>query len=191
MATWSLTANQVRALYEACPRTRESARDRAILCLCVDAGLRRREIPGLRVRSVDLERSVVSIGSGPSRRLVRLGAESFEAVAPFLRGRRGTDPLLVSRSGEPVTDRIVHEQLRRLGELAGMGEWVTNRHTRHTFVEAVAGHYSADIVLRIAGHAGHRVKAASAEFALRAQMSSGWTSPLDEMLGRAGRRRVA
>jgi site-specific recombinase XerC len=191
MTDWTLTPWQVRALCEASARTREAARDRAILCLCLDAGLRRREIPHLRVRDVDLQRGVVSIGAGLDRRRVRLGATALDALAPFVHERHASERLLVTRSGTPVTDRTVHEQLRRLGELAGMGEWVTNRHTRHTFVGAIAAAHPAPVVLRLAGHAGHRIRPVPAEAALRAQFEPAWVSPLDAMLGGRGQRRVA
>lgn len=191
MAITELYPNQVRALYEASARTRESARDRAILCLCVDAGLRRREFPNLRCRDVDLVRGVVTVRGSTSPRRIRLGSTSLEVLAPFCRDRRLGDPLLTSRTGASVTERSVHEQLRRLGELAGMGEWVTNRHTRHTFVAGVAARHPAQVVLRLAGHAGDRVRPASAGVALSAQFEPGWTSPLDALLGAAGRRRAA
>jgi hypothetical protein len=115
--------------------------------------------------------------------VLRIGSTTLQAILPFVVGRRPDDALLTSRLGTPVTERTVHEQLRRLGELAGMGEWVTNRHTRRTFVAAVAARYPAAVALRLSGHAGDRVRPVSAEAALSVQMEPDWVSPLDAMLG--------
>jgi site-specific recombinase XerC len=191
MTISDLHPNQVRALYDASARTREHARDRAILSLCLDAGLRRDEVPVLRARDVDLRTDVLATGTGACRRRVRLGTAALEAVAPFVREGRPTEPLLVSRAGTPVTDRTVHEQLRRMGELAGLGEWVTCRHTRRAYVAAMAVRHSASIALRLRGHAGFRTRPETVEEAQKAQFRQPWVSPLDELLARAGRRQAA
>lgn len=180
--TWALEPHQVALLFEASGRTREKERDRAILCLCLDAGLRRREIPSLKVRAVDIRRGTISIMSGQRRRIIRFGQATSVALAPFIAGRTPSATLLTDRRGRPVTDRVVHEQLRRIGELAGLGEWVTNRHTRRTFVRMIATCHAAPVALHIAGHAGHRIRQASPGAALAAQFAGQWMSPLDLIL---------
>jgi hypothetical protein len=113
------------------------------------------------------------------------------AIAAFVCDRRVTEPLLVSRAGAPVTDRSVHEQLRRIGELAGLGEWVSCRHTRRTYISAIARCHLAPVALRLGGHAGFRIRPVSIEDALQAELGLAWTSPLDEMLARVERRQAA
>lgn len=63
-----------------------------------------------------------------------------------------------------------------------MGEWVTNRHTRHAFVAAIAASHPIPVVLQLAGHAGHRVRPAEEKAAIRAQFQVGWASHLDAVL---------
>lgn len=167
---------EVLLLIPAAARTRHPARDLAILSLAVDAGLTRSEISGLR--SVDLEDADVLHVAGLRPRAIRLGQACLNALEP-LRGQRDGGGLL------PVTDRVVHEQLLRIGELAGIGEWVTCRHTRRTFISSIAeaGH-DIPVLLRLAGHAPGRVKPATIDEALEAQFTAGWRSPLDTMLDR-------
>lgn len=183
MAIRELSAHDMTIMLAATARTREHARDRAILVLCLDAGLRRGEIAGLRVGDFDPLTSVLTVAEGVRRRLVRLGSTSCAALAPFITDRVGASPLLIARSGRRSSERTVHEQLRRIGELAGLGEWVTNRHTRRGFIGLVAMLHSAPVAMRLIGHLGGRVRPASCEEALEAQQVEGWVSPMDGMLG--------
>ncbi len=182
MTSRELSSNGVAAMLTTTARTRERARDRAILALCLDAGLRRGEVANLRVRDVDPSTSVLTVADGVRRRQVRLGSTSSTALAPFVTGRDPDGPLLVARSGRQTSERTVHEQLRRIGDLAGLGEWVTNRHTRRAFIGVMAMQHGAPVALRLGGHMGGRVKPASCEEALRSQQRPDWVSPMDHML---------
>lgn len=168
MANRTLSQADVERLYRGSSRTREWLRDRALICLCVDAGARRREIPGLRVGDVDRMRWTVTLGAGPSARTVRLGLATARALQPFMT-RCATEPLLVSRSGRPITPRVVQEQLRRIGELSGVREWVTTRQLRRVFVAVVTGWHDVGVALRLAGHLGSRVAPSSVLEAAAAQ----------------------
>jgi integrase len=183
MAIRELGSNHVAAMFAATDLTRERARDRAIVALCLDAGLRRGEIEDLRDCDIDPLSGVLSVADGGRRRLVRLGSTALAALAPFLDDRPLGSPLLVSRSGRPASERTVHEQLLRVGELAGLGVWVTNRHTRRAFLSAVARQHGASIAMRLVGHVGGRVRPATCDEALRAQQGRDWVSPMDRMLG--------
>ena len=71
----------------------------------------------------------------------------------------------------------------RIGEIAGIGEWVTCRYTRRTFISSIAeAGYDIPLLLRLAGHAPGRVNPANIDEALEAQFTAGWRSPLDTML---------
>lgn len=186
MTTRELSSNDVAAMLTATARTRERARDQAILALCLDAGLRRGEVASLRVKDVDLSTSVLTVPDGVRRRQIRLGSTSSAALKPFATGRDLGSPLLVARSGRQTSERTVHEQLRRIGDLAGLGEWVTNRHTRRAFIGVMAMQHGAPVALRLGGHMGGRIRRASCEEALRSQQRPNWVSPLDHMLRLTG-----
>jgi len=72
MSTGHLSPAQVSALVHAASRTREPARDLAILAVCLDAGPRRCELVDARRSDLDLRRGVLVLGVGPTRRVVRL-----------------------------------------------------------------------------------------------------------------------
>jgi integrase len=183
MTIRELASSHVAALLAATDLTRERARDRAIVALCLDAGLRRGEIEDLCVRDLDHLNAVLTVADGGRRRLVRLGSTALAAVAPFVDDRPLGSPLLVSRSGRPASEREVHEQLLRVGELAGFGAWVTNRHTRRVFLSAVGRQHGVSIAMRLVGHVGGRVRPATCEEALHAQQRRDWVSPMDWMVG--------
>jgi len=190
MSTEHLSPTQVSALIHAAARTREPARDLAILAVCIDAGPRRCELVDARRSDLDARRGLLALGGGPTRRVIRLGEGTLAAllvVAPAV----SSGPLIVARDGRPVTERIVHEQLLTIGSFAGLGHWVTARHARRTFIAAVAATLPLPIAMRLADHGSKRFPPASIEEAMAAQFRSGWTSPLDAMLATARRARAA
>jgi hypothetical protein len=137
------------------------------------------------VSDIDPVTGVVRLGRGPRERLIRIGDTARAALVPFL-DRAPAEPLLISRRGAPLTDRVVHEQLRRIGQLAGLGEWVSCRHTRRTYLRAVAQMYPADVLLRLLGHSGSaRMQPASSADALAMQLAHELPSALDSLLAPA------
>ena len=187
MECWSLDPHQTALLLAGSDATRHPARDRAIATICLDAGLRRREAVALRVGDLDTGTWTVSVGMGVTRRVIRLGRYSRLALEQLLDTDRGdSSPLLVSRAGVAVTARVIHEQLSRAGELAGLGGWVTCRHTRRTYLQVIAGTHPLPIVMRLMGHAGDgRHRPASITEALEAQFDDAWVSPLDTLMSNA------
>lgn len=181
---------EVDAIVDAARRTREPVRDLAIVALCIDAGPSRAELAAVRPADLDAGRGLLAIGSGPTRRLVRLGAFALSAVSGAL-APADAPHLLMARDGRPLTERTIHEQLLTIGSLAGLGHWVTVRHTRRTFVAAVAVDHDLRVAMRLTGHGSVRYPAASMDEAVRAQFGARWVSPLDRMLAAARERAAA
>jgi site-specific recombinase XerC len=71
--------------------TFEARRDKAVIALLIDCGLRRAEIAGLEVGDVDIAGSFVRIrhGKGDRERHVTMGAATREALGRYLRIRSG------------------------------------------------------------------------------------------------------
>ena len=187
METWNLDHFQVASLLAGSDATRHPARDHAIAAICLDAGLRRREAVALRMGDLDTRMWTVSVGSGATHRVIRLGRHSRLAVENLLGADCGdSGPLLTSRAGAAVTARVIHEQLSRAGELADLAGGVTCRHTRRTYMQAIAGTHPLPIVMRLMGHAGDkRHRPASITEALEAQFDDAWVSPLDALMSQA------
>jgi len=179
-----LTSHQASTLMKVAAGMRNSSRDSAILAVCIDAGPRRSELAAARRRDLDLDRRRLLLGEGDRTRIVRLGAHALAA----LRGALPDDPdetLIVSRSGAPLTPRVIHEQLLAIGSFAGLPFGLTARHTRRTYIAALCGHHELPVLLRLAGHGSLRHPAANLYEAVESQQLPSWESPLDRLLREA------
>jgi len=179
----SLTPGEVLALLDAAGNTREGVRDRAIVALLVDVGPTRGEVGRLVRGDYDPDRGVISIGSGEDVRRMPLGRASTAALGAVTNvGGHPLSPLLRSRSGEPVTDRAVHELLSRLSAAGDLGFIATCRHTRRTWLHWVLESLPGPVVARLANHHPARMRRATPEQALAASLDVGRISPLDRLL---------
>lgn len=177
-----LTQAQVEAVLKACDSTAEAktairrsftmprgtaTRDKAIIIVLVDTGLRASEVCALTRADVELSTGqvVVRRGKGGRGRFVYLAKSSRKALARYLAQRKNAepaDPLFVTREGRPFTPDRLQKLLRRLGERAGVPGLHPHR-LRHTFateslrnggnvlgLQRLLGHSSLEMVRRYA-----------------------------------------
>jgi integrase/recombinase XerD len=176
-----LTREEVAAILKACEGCREAktkgravfsmrrdtaTRDRAIVLVLLDAGLRASELCNLTIGDVDLAtgKVLVRCGKGGKGRIVYLGKMARRAVWKYLAGRqtKADEPLFLTREGRALNpDRLV-KLFANLGERAG----VVNLHPhrlRHAFateflrnggnllgLQRLLGHSSLEMVRRYA-----------------------------------------
>lgn len=108
-------------------------RDRAILMVLVDGGLRAAELRGLRLEDVNLaDRMLYVVGkglrrSGPRHRAVPLGIKAAQSLDRYMRERRkhpyaASDPLWLGSFGQPgpLSESGLVGVLKRRGERAGI-----------------------------------------------------------------------
>jgi len=119
-------------------------RDRAILLLLLDTGVRASELCGIEYRDLNLNKHSIKVrGKGPGRdgkeRVVCFGRRTAQAIWKVLLPRvdsiRQEDPLIVVGSGEnwrPMTRDHLRLLLHRLGEKIGIPKVHPHRF-RHTF----------------------------------------------------------
>lgn len=158
-----------RRLINACDHTMHPHRNRAILHLLLDTGIRAGELcfdserpgdeTGLRMENVFLAHGNDSyirvMGKGRKQRTVGLGTVTTLMVRRYIgRERLGinTGFLLLGRDGEALSVRMLQQLLAHLGELAGVPDVHPHRF-RHTFAvnQLLAG--TSDLVLmRLMGH---------------------------------------
>ncbi len=131
MSVSALSASQTAAIFAAASRTGELVRDTAIVAICLEAGPHRYELVGAKRRDLDATRGLLTLGSGSTRRTIRIGPTALAAVLAAAPTERSAS-LLQSHAGRPLTERAVHEQLLTIGSLAGLDHWVTARHLRRT-----------------------------------------------------------
>jgi integrase/recombinase XerD len=185
----------VKALLDACDHSREyqrpgqvshargrpsALRDRAIIMLLLDAGLRASELCGIRLRDLDLRnRAVMVMGKGSKERWLPLSGSTVRVVWKYVSiQRKDADQdamVFISRDARPMTRGALLKLLDGLGAKAGI-EGCHPHRFRHTFaiqylrnggnllaLQTSLGHASLEMVRRYARLAqadlenGHRV----------------------------------
>jgi integrase/recombinase XerC len=119
------------------PETETGARDRAIVLLFLDSGLRLNELVQLELGDVDFEahRTRVRFGKGNKQRVVAFGATAKDALLDYVDRFRGTlegQLFRSTRPGYPLSGNLVRIRMAQLGRLAGVRKTHAHRF-RHTF----------------------------------------------------------
>src|SRR5262245_10830729 len=133
------TKEQFQALVAAAGRSWRPLRDRAIVRVLVDTGLRSSELCSLDIGSLDLDARPVRIkvrGKGDKDRTVYLGPKSVRSVWDYLRreGRDPHEPLFLTETGWAKGNRLTRSGLQQLiDRLAEDAEIVGVRASPHTF----------------------------------------------------------
>jgi site-specific recombinase XerD len=115
-------------------------RDRAIVLLLLDTGLRLSEAAGVRVRDLDLvEGRCRVMGKGRRERIVPVGRKTRRALRQWL-GRRGPvrpeDALFVGRGGLQLQPRAIQQLVRRVSRRAELTSRCSPHVLRHTFARS-------------------------------------------------------
>ncbi|MFH1725750.1 MAG: tyrosine-type recombinase/integrase [Elusimicrobiota bacterium] len=157
---------QVRALLaQPDPKTFLGLRNKVMMLLMLDSGLRLSEVLGIRLCHVDINGGgVVVMGKGRKERSVPFAETLRRALRSYLgkraKLRAGGDLLFVSRKGRRLTGRHVQIIVRRYGRQAGIEGVRLSPHTlRHTFatqyirnggdpfsLQAILGHSTLEMV---------------------------------------------
>jgi site-specific recombinase XerD len=186
----TFTTDQMRDLLAAAP-----APLAITLRIFLDTGIRLNEATGLRNSDVG-DGQLRILGKGDDERSVPYGRTLDAALRRYLTRERPDhltqpgDPLLLGRTGRPLTDDAIYQGMRRLGEqLRMIGVRVSPHTFRHTFaisflrnrgnvyaLQKILGHSDLAMVRRYAELAEGDVKAEHA-----------FASPLDHLPTR-GRR---
>jgi integrase/recombinase XerD len=136
-----LSVAQARALVEAAGRADNPTRlrDKALLLMMLDTGLRATELISLTVGDIDTaqRRAWIERGKGNKGRAVWWSSETNRAIISHLRRRKDADPgepLFTSAGrtkGEPLTRGGLLQIVNRIGEAAGVD--VHPHKLRHTY----------------------------------------------------------
>ena len=140
----TLTDEQINAMFAACDKEflpHLVVRDRAILSVLLDTGIRASELCGLTLDCVFLKQEDAHIrvhGKGDKWREVGLGAESRQALHRYISRHRPKVKdihVFIGRFHEPMQFDALKQLLYRLRDLAGLEKSVrVNAHIwRHTY----------------------------------------------------------
>lgn len=170
--------SDVKAILAVCDRTRAysrpgkrlcdnerrtALRDRAVVLLLVDTGMRSGELAGLKVRDLDMKNNRLTVfGKGTKERMLPYSPTTAKAIWRYMQSERGDhgprDPLFVTVDGEPLNREALLQLVNRLGERAGVSDCHPHRF-RHTFavtflrnggnayeLQALLGHTTLEMV---------------------------------------------
>jgi len=143
-----------------------STRDKAILGLFIDTGIRVTELAFLRIQDVDLDGGRMKVhGKGAKERFVFFGNRCRRLLWRYINTERpnvSSDRLFINNYGQPLKARGILEMMRRCGKRAGIRGVRCSPHTlRHTFakgfllnggdvftLQQILGHSSLEMVKR-------------------------------------------
>jgi site-specific recombinase XerD len=137
----------VRRLLQACGDTFEGRRNRALVALLADSGLRIAEALRLRIEDVQFATRTLQVraGKGGKDGVGFFGAEAQQALRAWLGARAGAQPedcLFTDREGRPLSRAYGTRLLHRLSRRAGLPRKVGPHALRH---------YAATSILRQTG----------------------------------------
>jgi site-specific recombinase XerD len=136
----SLREPEIRALLAAIDGSEQPDRDRALVLLLLDTGIRLSEAAGLSVHDVDLlEGRCRVMGKGSKERVVPVGRKARRAVRQMLarRGNPGASaPLFVGSDGRPLAPHGIQQVMRRLSARADLSVRCSPHILRHTFARS-------------------------------------------------------
>ena len=139
-------------------------RDRAIVLLLLDTGLRVSEAAGITLGDLRPDTSIKVLGKGAKERIVPVGAVARGAIGRYLERRGGgapNEPLFLGPVGQRLTLTGIQQLLRRLRARAGIAARCNPHTFRHTFahnylvnggdvftLQRMLGHTSLEMVRR-------------------------------------------
>lgn len=136
-----LSAEEVKKLMAAPDmRTHEGYRNRVILEILYDTGIRRSELAGIRLSDLDVKAGFALIhGKGGKDRVVPMSARVCELVNNYIIGVRPSfladeddGYLILNRWGKKMHHMAVYMAVRRCVELAGIRKSISTHTFRHT-----------------------------------------------------------
>ena len=137
----SLREPEIRALLAAIEGGSEQPdRDRALVLLLLDTGIRLSEAAGMTVHDLDLiEGRCRVMGKGAKERVVPVGRKARRAVRQML-VKRGNPvasaPLFAGADGRPLAPHGIQQVMRRLSERADISVRCSPHILRHTFARS-------------------------------------------------------
>lgn len=111
-------------------------RNRAIVLVLVDTGIRRDELAKIRVSDINLDGRLITItGKGRKQRVLPISPTTLKAIWQYLKARRNPSEFLwLTEEGKPLTGDGVGQMIQGLMKRAGiMGHKAGPHVFRHTF----------------------------------------------------------
>lgn len=134
-----------------------SRRERAIVLLMLDAGLRLVEVSRLLRTDVNLQdRTVLVRGKGDKQRMIPLSERLYDALAEWFYHNQGMpyDPLFPGYKGEPLKPRAIGYIISRVGQTVKLERNLSPHLLRHTFATRLLRQgVNLRVIQQLLGHA--------------------------------------
>jgi integrase/recombinase XerC/integrase/recombinase XerD len=130
------TDSHIRGILLLCDEhTRAGIRNRAIILMLLDTGIRLNELANIQLADLDLDNeTVIVMGKGNRQRMVRIGKVAQKALLQYLLSRKDNHSCLwVTEEGKPLAKAGISVMFRVLKHRAGFQDVRLSAHTfRHT-----------------------------------------------------------
>ncbi len=165
----TFTAEDIKKMMDACsPQRFTGVRNKAIILVLLDSGIRSAEMINLSVNDIDYRLGIIKVkGKGGKERLVRIGSNARQQLWRYMllrdsRNQRGEERLFLSEEMKPFTKNGLDTIINKIGRVAGIEGKRCSPHTfRHTFsvsflraggnvfdLQQLLGHTSLEMVKR-------------------------------------------
>jgi len=150
-----LSERQLLILLDEIQRTAHPTRNRAMLLLMLDSGLRRGETVNLTIYNIHTAEKFVDVkGKGEKERRIPISAITAQAIDAWISERPKTrcKQLFVKASGKPITGECIRAILRRINNRMKL-ERLYPHLLRHTFAKLYLKRGNLNTLAQILGHA--------------------------------------
>lgn len=146
------------------------SRNRAMILMFLDTGIRLSELAGIELGDVDSEKGHIKVlGKGERERVVRIGKTTQKALWRYLicRSQNDRQELWLTEEGKPLNNSGIQSLIKRLKQRAGVGSSGSIHRFRHTFalnflradrnvfnLQYLLGHSDLDMVRRYTASLG-------------------------------------
>lgn len=152
----SINRREARRLIEQPdPKYPTGLRNRIILRLMYEAGLRVSEIPALRRDDLDLIQGTITAGEGRTRRSMPLLAAALEDLRKWMRQHPGGEWLTPTLKAGAISAAYLRDMVKREGQAVGL-PGITPRVLRDTCGLELAGEFSTEEITQLMGFADRR-----------------------------------
>lgn len=138
----SYTTEEIKKMLAVCNYDYEhnakflDSRNRAIILVLVDTGIRLSELVGMTISDIDSETGSIKVmGKGAKERMVRIGKTAQKALWRYLiyRSNNSMKELWLTEEGKPLDQSGVQSLIKRLKQRTGITSQGSVHRFRHTF----------------------------------------------------------
>lgn len=154
----SYTKEEIEALLSACSYSLTGKRNKALIYVMWQSGLRVSEVLALDPRDIDFTHKKINVrhGKGNKQRTVVAGGEALDAIRLWMAAKEEVDlprnPLFCTKAGESMHSNYIRDMLSRLAKKARWEKRIHPHGFRHTFALNLASQVPMHIVQKQLGH---------------------------------------